>query len=177
MIPKLAIEKAIEGEWKSKRDFMRKPQPWKPIPLDMGGGYVSEIERKGTFYYPQVDTEDVRLVSQYRWYCKAGYAVTSIGGKRVKMHHLILGVPKAGFEVDHINQDKMLNRRANFRIVSANDNKKNQEGKGYRKRGERYEAYIGLNGKQKSLGSYGTAEEAQAAYKRAQQERINSIAV
>lgn len=180
LIPKRAIELSIEGGWESKRDFMRKPQEWFLTHYETyDNSYYAWVYTKPTkaSYCARVEIGDLDLVSKYRWYIKSGYAVTSIGGKRVKMHHLILGVPQAGFEVDHINHDKMDNRRSNLRIVAANDNKKNQEGKGYRKRGNRYEAYIGLNGKQKSLGSYDTAVEAHAAYKRAQQERINSIAV
>lgn len=102
-----AIRKSIEG---GKRDYMRKPQGWDFA----GSSWQCGLSSKNCAYFPQIDENDVSLVSKYRWYLKDGYAVTSIKGKRVRMHHLIFGKPPKGKVTDHINRDRLDNRRVNL---------------------------------------------------------------
>lgn len=167
------IREAVEKG--GKRDYMRRPQRWIESATLLDTFYI-EIVSKGKVYTCYVDRMYVPLVAPYRWYLKAGYAVTSIAGKRIKLHHCIVGA-RQGKETDHINRNRLDNRFKNLRRISFADNRKNQEGKGYRRRGMGWEAYIGLNGKQKSLGTWATESLAQKAYKNALKERLNSIAV
>lgn len=70
-----------------------------------------------------VDDEDFDLVSQYKWYAwKAGnvrYATrfNKLDGKKkaIYMHRLILS-PDVGKQVEHLNGDRLDNRRCNLKI-------------------------------------------------------------
>lgn len=69
-----------------------------------------------------IDARDSELVSAHRWTANptpfgAFYATTSIKGKTVYMHRLIVNPPK-GKEVDHINRNSLDNRRENLRAVT-----------------------------------------------------------
>lgn len=66
--------------------------------------------------------------------------------------------------IDHINGDKADNRIANLRDVSNRLNHHNRLGRGYVKDGNKFRAYIKVDGKQVALGSYDTEREASAAY-------------
>ena len=70
-----------------------------------------------------VDDEDYESLSLHHWSCsKTGYAMRGFreGGKMVylKMHHAILGKPLQGYVVDHINGDRLDNRRCNLRLCA-----------------------------------------------------------
>lgn len=75
--------------------------------------------------------DDKAWLSQYKW-CRhsAGYAIRGqrSGGKDKIMflHHAIIGQPLAGV-VDHINQDKLDNRRRNLRFCSFSFNATNHK--------------------------------------------------
>jgi len=102
---------------------------------------------------------------------KNGYVRVSLVGKNyVYLHRLIIGAKK-GEIVDHINRDKLDNRRLNLRIVSASLNLYNKEiknklGRGvyFDKAGNRYRACISHNNKTLKLGSFKTVDDAKEAY-------------
>lgn len=93
-----------------------------------------------------------------------------------KLHRLVivraLGRPiKAGFMVDHINRNKLDNRRENLREVSCLENNINKDRKGRKSFGSTYlksrgkwQAQIKINGKQTYLGVFNTEEQAQECY-------------
>lgn len=66
-----------------------------------------------------VDEMDVALVSSFGWSVQnTGYAGARIHGQLVLMHRLILGLsPGDGLFGDHLNLNKLDNRRANLRIL------------------------------------------------------------
>lgn len=67
-----------------------------------------------------IDDEDYSLVSKYKWYYSHGYAVYK--NKNILfMHRLILNTPKESY-TDHINGDKLDNRRCNLRLCSKSQN-------------------------------------------------------
>lgn len=77
-----------------------------------------------------VDDEDFARLNRLKWYCSAScYAVRTVhvGGKSkpVFMHKVIRPVPE-GFEVDHINGNRLDNRRENLRRVSHQQNQRNK---------------------------------------------------
>lgn len=82
----------------------------------------------GTFY---ISKEDYGLVSQYHWTIDKShnYVVTTVKGKKTYLHRLLLE-PKNGLICDHINRNKLDNRRTNLRAVSYSANNKNCGAKG-----------------------------------------------
>ncbi len=80
--------------------------------------------------YAAVDDEDYSRVKDFRWQDGGrGYVLyhlpTTVYGQPkqdVRLHHCIIGFPLAGKVVDHINRDKLDNRKSNLRIVTKDIN-------------------------------------------------------
>ena len=73
-----------------------------------------------------VSHEDYDLVITHRWRSNnKGYVVKSSGFPRTSLHRLILDAPK-GTQVDHINRNKLDNRRSNLRLCNQNQNEANK---------------------------------------------------
>jgi hypothetical protein len=76
--------------------------------------------------YTTVDEDDYEWLSQYNWYFHDGYASTRIEGKTVYMHRLVMATPR-GMHTDHLNHDKLDNRKKNLRICTREENMQNQK--------------------------------------------------
>jgi hypothetical protein len=102
-------------------------------PVRMRGGKEIALRgARGIGRVALVDEADLPVVAGYCWHVSAqGYAVASVGPRaarrRVVMHRLICPPPD-GLEVDHINGDKLDNRRANLRAVTRAENAQNLRG-------------------------------------------------
>ena len=81
-----------------------------------------------------VSKQDIRSVLEYKWYLgKTGYPVTygtvdeTIKfGKPIAMHQFLSGPLMYGYVVDHINRNKLDNRRENLRICTSLQNSYNR---------------------------------------------------
>lgn len=81
-----------------------------------------------------VDADDVWAVQYYRWRLDktTGYITTTVGkhgcGPRrsLTLHQFLLGAAPASRAWDHINRDKMDNRRRNLRVATVTENNRNQ---------------------------------------------------
>lgn len=90
-----------------------------------------------------------------------------------------------GFQVDHINHDKLDNRKSNLRIVTQQQNlmnrkvfKNNKTGfKGVSVYGEKYRASIRKNGKREYLGFFKNPIDAAKAYDKRAIELFGEYAV
>lgn len=136
------------------------------IEIKLGNGHVA-----------LVDHCDLELVERYAWQFRMGYAATFIrredGKKRwIMMHRLILKTPP-GLQTDHINHDRLDNRRCNIRVATAAENAMNRPPKrtsltGYkgvrRTPAGKYVATIAISGTNKYLGTFPTAEAAAREY-------------
>lgn len=137
-----------------------------------------------------VDRETQPLMEKYTWRGNdRGSIVADRGGKRVVLHRLIVGAAK-GQAVDHANHDRADNLRTNLRICTQQENNMNRRPtrrsktgyKGVYPYGSRFEAKIGVGGKQVFLGYYQTATEAARAYNAAARKfhgeyaRLNEVA-
>ena len=79
----------------------------------------------------QIDKDDWVIVSHYSWFIDGdGYPRTTIGTKpnqqSVRLHVLLLGKAPNGLEWDHINRNKLDNRRENFRAITHIENMRNK---------------------------------------------------
>ena len=79
-------------------------------------------------YKVKVDDEDFDKVNQFKWtFHPSGYVRSN---KNVMMHHLIIGNKSSeGLVVDHINQDKLDNRKENLRHATKSQNSQNTKRK------------------------------------------------
>lgn len=85
------------------------------------------ITSKGKVYPCLYDKRDQELISRYSWSLHSqGYAQTTINGKTVLMHRLILGiVDKPDIEVDHRFHNRLDNRRSKIRPCTHSENRRN----------------------------------------------------
>ena len=68
-----------------------------------------------------VDLMDLPQVARHSWYITTrGYAATRINGKIVYLHRMLMRPEE--LQVDHINRNKLDNRRSNLRIVTNQQN-------------------------------------------------------
>ena len=131
-----------------------------------------------------VDDEDYEKLVKYSWcYHGDGYAARGYNrnGKViiVKMHHAVIGKPAAGYVVDHINGNRLDNRKCNLRFVTVQQNcfnskkKKSPVGaanpspyKGVTWRNDRskWRSCITVGWQRLYLGLFETAQEAALAY-------------
>ena len=129
----------------------------------------------------KVSDEDFSSVDSRIWYLnKDGYAQrhTVVDGKKrvIYLHRQIMNPPSDMF-VDHINGDRLDNRRNNLRVATQAHNNKNQgirvkscyRMKGVRRRGNVWQADIRSDGICYYLGQHRTAYLAAAAYNEAAQ--------
>lgn len=114
----------------------------------------------------KVDDEDYPLLSRFKWFITAaGYAKTHIRGmKQVSMHHLVYGaIENVSLVIDHLNRDKLDNRKSNLRLCTQSANNKNRKCKGYTydtKLNKYRVRYMG-----EFYGRYDTEEEAKRVYR------------
>jgi len=130
-----------------------------------------------------IDDKDYEVISKHNWYLSnGGYAISSMKAKNVRMHRFILNAP-VGEIIDHINGNKLDNRRKNLRICTPKENIWNRHSKNIGIRHHKYykgrvwEAKIGLNYKTIYLGSFYTKKEAQKAYSIAKKQRDNNMEI
>lgn len=119
-------------------------------------------------------TQQDKWVEIYKWHkSNSGYAAARIEGKLIMMHRLLLSCPE-GCEIDHINRDKLDNRRNNLRIVdrttnSLNTNLRNTNTSGYKgvswnKSARKYSARFQYRGTDYYLGLFKDPQKAHLAY-------------
>ena len=92
-----------------------------------------------------------------------GYAIAEIKRKKTRLHNLIMP-KKNGFDTDHINENKLDNRKKNLRYLTRSENVVNQKRIiGFRKIGNKYVARIVVDRKPIILGRFNTKKEARMA--------------
>lgn len=112
-----------------------------------------------------VDEQDYPLISRHSWYISdTGYAVTQLRGiKHIKMHHLIYGtIDPNKLVIDHLNNNRLDNRKSNLRLCSQKENSNNRQSKGYSFDKSKNKYIVRYKGK--FYGRYVTEEEAEKAY-------------
>lgn len=72
-----------------------------------------------------VDDADFDWLSKFNWFRSIRSVATSIDGKNIEMHNLIMR-PPAGLEVDHIDGNTINNQRSNLRCCTHAQNLANR---------------------------------------------------
>lgn len=74
-----------------------------------------------------VDDEDFEKVNKFKWNLnQKGYVRGTARAGRNRLHRYLMQCPK-GLEIDHINGDKLNNRKENLRICTCSQNSKNKK--------------------------------------------------
>lgn len=130
-----------------------------------------------------VDDEDHEWLSQWKWFFSAkGYAERTqyLGGgakneksKRFLMHRVINNTPD-GLETDHINRNKLDNRKCNLRSVTTAQNQINKlpqknkvskyKGVCWDKRAKKWKAQLIKNGERVLNSNFKNEKDAALAY-------------
>lgn len=124
-----------------------------------------------------VDDEDFLELSKFKWSYDGNYARRAIyiNGKQkiIRMHRLLANTPK-GMDTDHINRNKLDNRKSNLRVCSRSENKINQNmlskntsgfiGVSWSKPLKKWVARISIKNKKTHIGVFNTKEEAAKEY-------------
>ena len=120
-----------------------------------------------------IDLEDVDKVSKYKWYLINGYVYNVKVGL---LHRFIMNCPSDDEVIDHINHNKLDNRKDNLRICNQKQNLMNKQktqrrnttsqykGVSWNKQRNKWRAQIRINGKSKHIGYYTNELEASIEY-------------
>ena len=140
----------------------------------------------------KIDDDDLEKVSFCSWnfdrYARANvWLKDEKKYKVIYMHRIIANAPQ-GMDVDHINGDKLDNRKENLRVCTRSENLHNLRGKSrsksglrgaYRElnrgKGCRWFSQMSVRGKMHHLGRFDTAEEAHEAYQKAHKEHYPTM--
>lgn len=124
-----------------------------------------------------VDDEDFDYLNQWKWHFSKGYAARhkprTEGHALIFMHCVIMQSPRDK-DTDHINGDRLDNRRKNLRICTRAQNIQNRgatiknacgyKGVCFDKSRNKWSAEINTNKKRIHLGRFDTPEDAARAY-------------
>ena len=137
-----------------------------------------------------VDDEDFAWLSQYKWHYDRGYAAMTLRKQGraqgiLYMHRMVNKTPK-NMSTDHVNGDKLDNRRANLRTCNQTQNNANSKlraantsghkGVTWHKKAQKWQAQIGVKGKCVYLGQFTEKQRAIEAYIRAATEHFGEFA-
>lgn len=137
----------------------------------------------------EVDIDNYNLLTQFTWYVRPDncvYTTCTLISQRL-LHRLIMK-PKQSETVDHINGDRLDNRRSNLRCVHNGDNCMNMSGKKSSKSKSKYKgvswsedrkkwvAQTMFNYKQIPLGRFHSEENAAKAYDKKMRELHGDLA-
>lgn len=134
-----------------------------------------------------IDARDKAVLSEGSWYVDSlGYVAGEYRGQRTRLHRVIAKAKK-GQCVDHINRNKLDNRRVNLRIATHAENLRNTKFRsnntsGYRgvylcKVTGRWRAQIRAEDRTRQLGRFRTAVAAARVYDLAARQLHGEFAV
>lgn len=142
------------------------------------------IELKIKEHTVLIDDEDEARVCQWKWQVNNGYASRQHWNPELKkyqkmyMHRFIMGTPQ-GMDTDHINHNKLDNRKENLRVATRSENNFNSspskantsgfKGVHWFKPAKLWRAYITIDGKRIELGYSKTKEGAIELRQKAEQ--------
>lgn len=131
------------------------------------------------------DLDDLPFIEYFTWHeSEYGYARGDVGGKLQMFHDTVIGlIPDDNHMCDHINRNRLDNRKDNLRVVSRNINAQNRSVRKdnkygvsgiYEKEGIYY-ACIQKDGVMYDLGAYRNIESAKNARLKAEKDLLAGI--
>lgn len=75
--------------------------------------------------YAIVDSGDLELLSAFKWCFNGGYAATWRADVKIYMQKLLMNTPDK-MDTDHIDRNKLNNRRSNLRVCTRSQNQGNR---------------------------------------------------
>lgn len=189
-----------------KKIYEKRGLKWLNEYFDNGEYIIIKISKSETneSYEVLIDYEDLEKVKKGKWSIRkeqqnnkwktthSAIWTKTIDGKKNNFHmyQWILETKEKNVVVDHINGNRLDNRRRNLRIVSYKENSRNKKTKGYNydKQTGKYLVRISFyNGKPINIGRYNTELEAETIYLKAfillgyfstyHQERIRELGI
>lgn len=128
-------------------------------------------------FFAIVDKCDYDFLNQWKWCCALnGYAVRSVkinGVRKILLMHRFINNTPHGLQTDHINGNKLDNRKENLRTCAVRENACNKSPRGgkskfkgvaWHKKTNRWRAYINITNKQIFLGLFLSEIDAAKAY-------------
>lgn len=125
-----------------------------------------------------IDDEDEAMFNQYTWWLarngKTPALKTEIKGKNLYFHRMILGIIDPDLLIDHINQNRLDNRKCNLRFADKStngmnrgtnkNNKSGYKGVSKYKRKKQWSAELMVKGVRYRIHKFKTPEEAALKY-------------
>ena len=119
-----------------------------------------------------VDNDDFEILNKYHWQYNAKTGAEA----KILMHRIVIKAPKDTI-VDHIDRNRLNNKKSNLRLCTTEQNNHNTgmfknntsgyKGVNWNKREKVWKASITKNNKRVGLGVFKTAREAAIAYNNA----------
>jgi hypothetical protein len=153
--------------------------------------------KRGIGRFALIDALDLSVIAPYRWYvwervtkrgCKKGpYAIAHVRKPDGRMTILAMHTLLTGFaRTDHKDGNGLNNQRSNLRAATNSQNAANRDkmrtgtsgykGVTFDRQTGRWKAQVTVDGRNRHLGRYDTAEEAARAYDRVALEAFGSFA-
>ena len=147
---------------------------------------VLKNQKRKIVGYAKIDTDCVEKCKPYKWHLtKASRGIGHSGNtsyvmssNRIPLHRFILGEPRKGETIDHINRNGLDNRLCNLRFATFSQNNMNKgvqknntsgyTGVEWRKNEGKWRARIKINYKSYELGYYSKLSDAVKARKEAE---------
>ena len=139
-----------------------------------------------------VSDEDFAALNAFTWHLVGGRLKRFYAGRRdadgktIYMHRVVLNAPD-GVQVDHINNDRLDNRRENLRLCNQSQNNANSSrrrtstntyrGVYWDRYNRSWRAWINVGGKGRSLGYFKNEIDAAIAYNKAALDAFGEFAV
>ncbi len=152
---------------------------------------ISLGKGKGNGLFALIDDLDFEIFRTMNWHINSkGYVGTHIlvdGKRKAKKMHQFIVQPIKGFDIDHIDRNKLNNQRNNLRIVSHTQNCRNVgltkrntsgfKGVSWEKSENKWTANIRVDRVLKKIGRFHTKEEAAKRYNEKAKEYFGAFAV
>ena len=124
---------------------------------------MKEIKLNNSNLVAFVDDDKFEELNSFQWRATQGWkdSYRAMTGHDTFMHHLVIGFPEQGFEVDHKDRNGLNNQKDNLRFVTKSQNQHNTKlrsdntngikGVSWYKGMQKWRAYFIIDGKEKTF--------------------------